>query len=81
MGEPVILALLTKNARETVRISLDTWRGHNLLDVRVVVPLAAHVAHLTPTGKGISVNVAMIPQLREALAAAEERARALGWLQ
>lgn len=81
MADPVILALLPKNARETVRVSLDHYRGHNLLDLRVVVPLAQHAAQLTPTGKGVSVNVALIPQLREALAAAESRARELGWLQ
>lgn len=79
-GKPLIIATLTKNARESVRVALDEFRGHNLLDVRVVVPLTAHAATLTPTGKGISVNVAMIPSLRAALADAEARAVTLGWL-
>ena len=79
-GKPLIIATLTKNARESVRVALDEFRGHNLLDLRVVVPLAAHAATLTPTGKGISVNVAMIPSLRAALADAEARAIVLGWL-
>jgi hypothetical protein len=79
-GKPLIVATLTKNARESVRVALDEFRGHNLLDLRVVVPLAAHAAVMTPTAKGISVNVAMIPSLRAALADAEAQAVALGWL-
>jgi hypothetical protein len=81
MGSPVILAVIGKNKRESVRVALDTWQGHNLIDVRVVVPLAEHAAQLTPTGKGVSLNVASLPQLREALADAEAKARELGWLQ
>ncbi|WP_421935527.1 PC4/YdbC family ssDNA-binding protein [Phenylobacterium sp.] len=79
-GKPLIVATLAKNGRESVRVALDEFRGHHLLDVRVVVPLAAHAATMTPTGKGISVNVAMIPSLRVALADAEAQAVALGWL-
>ena len=43
-------------------------------------PSAAHTGAMTPTGKGISVNVAMLPSLRAALADAEAKARELGWL-
>ena len=43
-------------------------------------PSASHTGAMAPTGKGISVNVIMIPKLRAALADAEARAVALGWL-
>ena len=79
-GKPIIVATLTKNARESVRVALDEFRGHNLLDVRVMVPVASHTGAMAPTGKGISVNVAMLPSLRAALADAEAQAVALGWL-
>ena len=56
-GKPLIIATLTKNARESVRVALDEFRGHNLLDVRVVVPLTmdraavrSGVASLTAAG-------------------------------
>lgn len=79
-GRPLIVAMLAKNARESVRVALDEFRGHNLLDIRVVVPLAAHAAIMAPTAKGVSINVALIPDLRAALADAEAQAIKLGWL-
>jgi hypothetical protein len=80
MSNAVIVATLRKNARESVRVALEDFRGHNLLDVRLTVPLAAHAPSLTPTAKRISVNVAMLPSLRATLADAEAQAVALGWL-
>lgn len=80
MSSPVIIASFPKNARETLRVSLDTYRDTNLLDVRVAIPLTGHTGTLCPTAKGVSVNVALIPQLRAALADAEAKAREMGWL-
>jgi hypothetical protein len=81
MGKPVsIIATLRKNQRESVRVALDQWHGHNLLDLRLVVPLAEHASTLTPTAKGLSVSVDLIADLRAALDRAETEARALGWL-
>lgn len=80
MSRPLTIATLVKNKRESVRVALDQWQGHDLIDIRVVVPLAAHTANLAPTGKGVSLNVALIPELRQALADAEIEARRLGWL-
>lgn len=81
MGKPVVeIARFAKNRNETLRIALDEWQGHRLLDVRVLVPLASHTDALTPTGKGVSINVALIPDLRAALDQAEAQARELGWI-
>lgn len=79
MSKPFVLACLPKNKRESVRIALDQWQGHNLIDVRVVLRLTEHAAQLTPTGKGISLQAAMIPDLIRALTTAEAKARELGW--
>lgn len=82
MGKPVVeIARFPKNRNETLRIALDEWQGHRLLNVRVLVPLASHTDALTPTGKGVSINVALVPQLRQALADAETQAREMGWLE
>lgn len=61
-----------KNAREEVRATLSTYRGHRLADIRVYVADADDVDH--PTKKGIAVKVADLPRLREAVEALIEAA-------
>jgi hypothetical protein len=78
MSAPIVIAELRKNARERVRIALDEWQGHHLIDIRVTTQFAEAVDVWAPTKKGLSVNVSMLPALREALAAAEARALELG---
>lgn len=80
MGKPLVIATFAKNRKETLRVALDQYQGHNLLDVRAMVQLADHADTLTPTAKGVSLNVALIPELRAALAEAETKAREMGWL-
>lgn len=80
MTQPHVVSIIQKNARESVRVALDSYRGHNLVDLRIFVPLTAHTDVLSPTPKGVSLNVALIPQLRDALAVAEIQARKLGWI-
>ncbi|HEY1561279.1 MAG TPA: transcriptional coactivator p15/PC4 family protein [Caulobacteraceae bacterium] len=81
MSAPVIIAELRKNARERVRVALDQWQGHHLLDLRVTTQFTAGADVWAPTRKGLSLNVAMIPALRNALDAAEAQARALGLIE
>ncbi|MFA7647923.1 MAG: hypothetical protein WCY15_13220 [Phenylobacterium sp.] len=81
MSAPYVVAELRKNARETVRVALDTYQGRNLLDLRVCLPLAEHAPSLQPTRKGIALAVALLPRLREALEDAEAEARSRGWLE
>jgi shikimate kinase len=78
MTAPTIVAEIRKNARERVRVALDEWQGHKLLDLRVTTQLAASTDTWSPTKKGLSVSVAMIPALRLALVEAEAKARELG---
>ncbi len=78
MTAPIIVAELRKNARERIRVALDNWQGHDLLDIRVTAQLNEATDVWCPTKKGLSVNVALIPALREALAAAEDQARERG---
>jgi hypothetical protein len=79
MTGPCVIASLDKNRRERLRVALDTWQGVNLLDLRVTVDLGSSGVQ-TATKKGVAMNVALIPQLRQALADAETQARDLGWL-
>lgn len=78
MSKPVIIATFEKNRRETVRIALDEYRGAPLIDLRVTVPLSGTSDIQTPTRKGLSLNVELLPALVAALRAAEVEARARG---
>jgi len=80
MSAPVIIAELEKNRRERVRVALDQWQGHNLLDLRVTTQLTEGTDAWMATKKGVSVNVVMLPDLLAALVKAEAKARELGWI-
>lgn len=77
-GNSTIIADLEKNGRERVRVSLDTYAGHDLIDIRVAVQLSEGTGLWAPTKKGISLRIAQLPALRVALAEAESQARAAG---
>lgn len=78
MREPIIIAAFPKNRRETFRVALDQWQGVDLVDLRVTVDLTGTSGVQSPTKRGVSLNVALLPQLVAALQEAEARARELG---
>lgn len=80
MNGPVVIQSLNKNARENVRIALDTYQGVELIDLRVTVDLNSSGIQ-TPTKKGLSLRVQMLPDLIKALMVANEKAVELGWLE
>lgn len=81
MSVPVVIAELTRNARERVRVSLEEWQGKPRLDIRTTTQLTEATDIWSPTKKGISVSVTLIPALRQALADAEAKARELGLIE
>jgi hypothetical protein len=78
MSGPTVVAELVKNKRERVRVALDQWQGHDLVDIRVTAPLGDASDIFAPTKKGVSLAVARLPELIAALTAAEAEARARG---
>lgn len=76
---PIMVAEITKNSSESVRVVLDTFKGHQLVDLRVFAAFSAASVPM-PTKKGLSVNVALIPDLIDALRQADETARSMGWV-
>ena len=81
MSAPVVIATLQKNPRQSLRVALTRYRDMDLIDVRVCVPLGCAAEVLSPTAKGVSLNVAMLPALVLALTAAETKARELGLIE
>jgi hypothetical protein len=75
---PIITGDFAKNSREHVRVALDTYAGHDLIDIRVTAQLNNATGVWVPTKKGVSVNITLLPDLIAALQTAEVRARELG---
>lgn len=80
MSGPVVIGTLARNARETVRVSLEEFRGKKLVQVRTCVELTRACGVLTPTAKGVAIDAGRLPELRELLAEAEAKAREMGWI-
>ena len=62
----VIVAELDKNTREKLRVSIGSYRGHQLCHIRVWCPNKTGT-ELIPTKAGISIRQAILPDLIGAL--------------
>lgn len=74
-----LVAEILKNGRERVRVSLDSYRGIELVDVRVFCPRGDD-GEMGPTKAGVALRVALLPELHAAIGKAIEAARADGLL-
>lgn len=68
MNEGTIIAEFEKNQREKLRVSLTTYNGVDLIDIRAFYESAG----VMRPGKGIAVRRELIIPLRKALQAAEK---------
>ena len=74
-----IITKLSKNARETIFLSLSEFKGRRLVDIRVHVP-GEQDGEWVPTRKGVSLAVGLYPAFKQALAELEEALVAQGLL-
>ena len=70
------IAIIPKNKREDIRVSLSKFEQMDLLNIRVFVDYDDGTRG--PSKKGISVRVAQLPAIIEALQKAEAEARNRG---
>ena len=77
---PQLIAIIEKNKRDEIRIALDQFKGHHLVDVRVFADPYAREERVA-TKKGVSLAIAKLPELVAALQEAEREARAAGLLE
>jgi len=77
-SEDRAIAEFTKNSRETVRVRLQEFKGHKLLQLRSWAKTKDGTE--IPTKSGIALQVSLIGDLRDALDKAELAAREMGWL-
>jgi hypothetical protein len=57
-----LIGEVTKNSREVIRVTVGRYKGHHLCHVRVWVA-AKGDGEMIPTRSGLSVRVAMLPDL------------------
>jgi hypothetical protein len=74
--QPVIVGEFQANSRETARVSLEHFKGHDL--VRLGKWYRDEHDVLRPGKGGIAVNVRHLPRLVELMSAALEQAREFG---
>lgn len=75
MGE--LIASFEKNSMEEVRISLTTYKGKNLIDLRVYYQ-PEDGEEKRPTKKGITISPEKFPELKKAIEALEKALQAKG---
>ena len=71
--DPAPLAVIPKNSKEEVHVALSTFKGKNLIDVRVYAQWGDDPAP-RPTRNGVSLNVDRLPDLIRALQEAASQA-------
>lgn len=77
LDEPIEIAKFWKNRRgEAVIVSLSTYEGHNLVDLRTHG--TDRTGRLVPTTKGLAIVVLRLPDLAAAVIKALAKARELG---
>lgn len=59
------MQIIPKNTREDIRIHCEPYKGHDLMHIRVWV--ANGDGEMVPTKKGISIKMALVGYLVEAL--------------
>jgi hypothetical protein len=64
-----VISEFPKNKTEDFRLSLTEYQGHNLLDFRIY--FKDKEGESKPTKKGVTVNVKLFPQLKQAIMDAE----------
>ncbi len=76
------IATIEKNKTEELRVALNEFKDRHYLDIRTYAdPYADEGQGRVPTRKGVTLNLAKLPELIEALQKAEVEARALGLLK
>ncbi|MBK5933129.1 transcriptional coactivator p15 (PC4) [Rhodovulum imhoffii] len=63
-----IIAAIPKNSREEYRITRETFRGHNLAQIRVW--FRADDGEFRPSSKGVAIRVENLPQVIDGLRSA-----------
>jgi hypothetical protein len=76
-----LIAVIEKNRREEIRISLDEFNGYDLISIRIWAERRDGAGdERIPTKAGIAAKITLLPALIAALQKAEETAQRAGLL-
>jgi Transcriptional Coactivator p15 (PC4) len=75
-----IVRVIPKNSLEEVRVELVTYKGHDLVGIRVYSDFSKS-KEMLPTRKGVTVQVGLIAELIEGLQEAKRKAEENGVLK
>ena len=65
-----VVKAFSKHKFQEIRVSITEYQGNDLIDIRTwTLPQGAD--EYSPTGKGVSINVKLYPELKEAVLALE----------
>lgn len=70
-----VVKTFEKNKFQEVRVGISEYEGNDLIDIRIW-SLPKGGDEKVPTAKGVSINVKLFPQLKEAVLALEEELKA-----
>jgi len=68
--DPIVISEFPKNKTEDFRLSVTEYQGHTLLDFRIF--FKDKEGESKPTKKGITLNVKLFPELKQAIMDAEK---------
>ncbi len=71
--------LIPKNAKDTLRLALEDYKGHRLAAMRVWFD-PGQGDPLRPRREGFAVNVALLPRVIDGLQQLQAEAERVGWL-
>jgi len=65
-----VVKTFSKNKFQEIRVGVTEYQGNDLIDIRTwTLPKGAE--EMAPTSKGVSINVKLYPELKEAVLALE----------
>ena len=65
------VAVFQKNKFQEVRVGVREFKGNDLIDIRTWT-MTQGSNEMVPTAKGVSINVSLLPQMKNALAEVEK---------
>ena len=59
-----------KNKFQEIRVGIREFKGNDLIDIRTWT-MTQGTDEMVPTAKGVSLNISLLPQLKESIAEVE----------
>ena len=75
-----VVKTFSKNKFQEIRVGVTEYQGNDLIDIRTWTT-RPNSDEMSPTAKGVSINVKLYPELKEAVLALEKELKSNGLLE